>query len=268
MARDFSTSDFELARLTEAAEAANGFGLANGAEPGLVEVEEIAGGCAMFAGAGSPLTHALGIGMNGKLPEGEFDRMEEFFRSRGSASLIDLCPMADMSVVEEVMKRGYRIIEFNNLLLRRIRPDDVRFQPPPGVAISAAGESEREEWSRLLVQGFSGEVEIDEATLRLVRGLTGAGDNLMARLDDAPAGTAGMSRHGGVAMLYGDSTIVAARGHGVQQALIRHRLAGAARAGCQWAMACVIPGSGSHRNYERAGFDLFYMRVNVQRDFA
>ncbi|MBI5281788.1 MAG: GNAT family N-acetyltransferase [Candidatus Solibacter usitatus] len=268
MARDFSTSDIELARRTEAAEAANGFGLARGAEPGLVEVEQIAGGCAMFAGAGSPLTHALGIGMNGKLPAGEFDRMEEFFRSRGSASLIDLCPLADMSVVEEVMKRGYRIIEFNNLLLRRASVEDAGCQAPPDVAISAAGEAAREEWCRLLVRGFSSTVEIDEAALRLVRGLTGAGTNYLARLDSAAVATAGMSMHGGVAMLYGDTTIAAARGRGVQQALIRHRLAQAARAGCEWAMACVIPGSGSHRNYERSGFELFYMRVNVQRDFA
>jgi hypothetical protein len=30
--------------------------------------------------------------MNGPADEAEFDSMEEFFRSRGSACLIDLCP--------------------------------------------------------------------------------------------------------------------------------------------------------------------------------
>jgi hypothetical protein len=265
--QSFSSSDLSLARLMEAAEAANGFGLARGARPGLVEVEEIAGGCAMFAGVGSPLTHALGIGMNGPLPRGEFDRLEGFFRSRGSGSLIDLCPMADLSVVEQVMQRGYRIIEFNNLMLRRVQPADALFEPPPAITVSTVDEAFMPEWCRLLVRGFSGSADADEVMVDLVTGILGAGDSLCARLDGAPAGTAGLSVHGGVALLYGDSTLLEVRGRGLQQTLIRHRLASAARAGCQWAMACVVPGSGSHRNYERCGFELFYMRVNVQRDF-
>jgi hypothetical protein len=32
-------------------------------------------------------------------------------------------------------------------------------------------------------------------------------------------------------------------------------------------MTTVLPGSGSHRNYERAGFQLIYMRVNLIREF-
>jgi len=32
-------------------------------------------------------------------------------------------------------------------------------------------------------------------------------------------------------------------------------------------MVSVLPGSGSHRNYERAGFELIYMRVNLMREF-
>jgi hypothetical protein len=32
-------------------------------------------------------------------------------------------------------------------------------------------------------------------------------------------------------------------------------------------MVSVLPGSLSHRNYERAGFELIYTRVNLQREF-
>jgi GNAT superfamily N-acetyltransferase len=75
-----------------------------------------------------------------------------------------------------------------------------------------------------------------------------------------------MSIRGGVALLFGDATLPEARGRGVQQALIGHRLRLASEAGCEWAMASVLPGSGSHRNYERMGFGLAYMRVNVMRE--
>ena len=87
----------------------------------------------------------------------------------------------------------------------------------------------------------------------------------MARLGGKPAAAAGMSMEAGVALLAGDATLPASRGLGLQGLLVRERIARAARAGCDLAMACVLPGSGSHRNYERAGFQLVYMRVNVKR---
>lgn len=70
-----------------------------------------------------------------------------------------------------------------------------------------------------------------------------------------------------VATLHGDSTLIAHRNRGIQRALIQHRLMLAESNGADLAMACVIPGSASHRNYERCGFRLFYMRVNVARSF-
>lgn len=92
------------------------------------------------------------------------------------------------------------------------------------------------------------------------------GQTLLVRDDRTMAvAAAGGSIVNGVTLLFGDATLPEARGRGLQSALIRERLARAARAGCDLAMACVLPGSGSHRNYERAGFRLAYMRVNVKR---
>jgi hypothetical protein len=51
----------------------------------------------------------------------------------------------------------------------------------------------------------------------------------------------------------------------MQLALIRQRLEAAAAQGCDLATASVLPGSVSHRNYERAGFQLVYARVMVSR---
>jgi hypothetical protein len=74
-----------------------------------------------------------------------------------------------------------------------------------------------------------------------------------------------MDVHAGLATLIGDATLVPARGRGLQLALIRHRLRRAAQLGCDLASASVVPGSISHRNYERAGFHFVYARVKVSR---
>ena len=67
----------------------------------------------------------------------------------------------------------------------------------------------------------------------------------------------------GLATLVGDSTLLQARSHGIQLALIHCRLRQAAALGCDLASASVFPGSVSHRNYERAGFQFLYGRIMV-----
>lgn len=262
----FSTADLALARRIEAAEAANGFALARNARPGLVEVVPAMGGCAIFAGVGSPMTHALGIGMEGLTTAEEFNRMEDFFRERGSPALIDLCPLADASVSELVMNRGYRVIEFNNLLLRPMRSEDAEYLVPAPLAVTRAAEDRYADWCRLVMRGFSGVADMPDEAADVLVDLNSLGDSFFGSVDSQECGGAAMAVHDRVALLFGDSTLTEARGRGLQTALIRERLARAAAAGCEWAMACVVPGSASHRNYERCGFSLFYMRVNVQRD--
>ncbi len=212
------------------------------------------------------MTHALGIGMNGPVSADEFDRMEEFFRSRGSASLIDLCPLADPTVVEQVMGRGYHIIEFNNLMLRPVDSADADYVLPAPLGITRTADDRYAEWCRLVMRGFGGVVDMPDEAAEILMNLTSVGDTFFGEVSGEPVGAAAMAVHDRVAMLFGDSTLTQARGQGLQTALIRHRVALAARAGCDYAMACVVPGTASHRNYERCGFRLFYMRVNVQRD--
>lgn len=262
----FSTADLALARRTEAAEAANGFALVRNAQSARVEAIPAMGGCAIFAGNGSPMTHALGIGMEGPVSCEEFDRMEEFFRERGSASLIDLCPLADQTVIDQVLTRGYHVLEFNNLMLRPVRPEDADYAAPAPLGVTLASTGRYAEWCRLVMRGFAGVADMPDEAAEVLMDLNSVGDSFFGEVDGVPRGGAAMAVQQGIALLFGDSTLTEARGLGLQTALIRHRVAQAARAGCDWAMACVVPGTASHRNYERCGFHLFYMRVNVQRD--
>lgn len=249
-------SDIELARRLEAAEAVNAFSLA-GAGSG-IETDAIAGGCAMFAGVNSPMTHAMGCGMSGSVDIGEIERLERFFFDRGSDCMIDLCPMADSGLVQAVMDRGYSILEFNNLMVRPVTLGEGGWESE-SVRFEQVEEATRSQWLDIVAEGF-------QAPLAIIENIPLCGDTLMVRQEGRPVAAAGMALEANVALLFGDATVPASRGQGIQNALIRERVARAARAGCDLAVACVLPGSGSHRNYERAGFQLLYMRVNVKRD--
>jgi GNAT superfamily N-acetyltransferase len=238
----------------EAAEAANAFTLAR---KGGFDAAAIAGGCALYAGPDSPLTHALGCGLAGSVAAAEIKRLEEFFFDRDCDAMIDLCPLADGTLAQAVMDRGYAVIEFNNLLARRVTPEDGDWLQS-GLEMVEAGAATRSEWLRVLAEGFG-------APPSIVENFPLWCSVLLARRDDKTLATAALAAEDRVALLSCDTTLEDARGQGVQASLIRERLARAARAGCDLAMATVTPGSGSHRNYERAGFELIYMRVNFRK---
>jgi GNAT superfamily N-acetyltransferase len=266
MACVFSSADQNLAVRLEAAEAGNLLKMAQTATASLPDIafEPYAGGFAVFAGVGSPMTHAMGIGLRGSVAQDEMERMETFFRDRGSACFIDLCPMADISVISFLRSRPYRAIEFNNVLARRIQPDEI-FEPSPGVQLMKQGEMTR--WARVVGGGFSDPMPVSDEIVQMMVAACKATQCWFAG-DGDPVGGAAMGIHEDVAVFCGDATLAAARGKGWQSLLIRERLAAAQRQGCSLAMVSVLPGSTSHRNYERAGFQLIYMRVNLMREFS
>ena len=223
------------------------------------------------------MTHAVGIGMSAPAPPEEMEAMEAFFRSRGSACLIDLCPMADASVLAFVQNRPYRVIEFNNVLARAIHPDEA-FAPAGGVRLIA--EFEAPLWARVVSRGFAEYMPVTEETVSLMTTACKTcqcwiAEDHLANLSMPPpahnephaVAAAAMSVHNRVALFSGDASLLSARGKGWQAALIRARLAAAQSQGCDLAMVSVLPGSASHRNYDRAGFQLIYMRINLIREF-
>jgi GNAT superfamily N-acetyltransferase len=248
-------SDTALAQRIEAGEALNAAGSG--------ESIPICGGYANFAGVGSPVTHAIGLGMNGPIAAAEFDRMEEFYRSRGCSVNLDLCPHADWSLIELVGKRGYRIVECNNVLAGPVVGS-------PDSRARIAEPQEEDTWNRTLIKGFFPPSEITPAELDIGRRmfrLEGATAWLGIE-DGQPAAAAAMNNRGKLALLFADSTLENFRGRGLHLALIRARLHHAAQLGCDLATASTAPGSGSQRNYERAGFRVIYTKLNMQRDWT
>ena len=263
--QSFSSADRVLAARLEAAEAANLLAVAEAAQPAMKHVafEPVAGGVAVFAGVNSPMTHAMGIGMRGNVPEAELERMEDFFRVRGSACLIDLCTLADASVLAFVQSRPYRVLEFNNVLARRVLPDEP-FELPSGVR--AIAPQELRAWAQVIAEGFSEYMTATEEAVDLLSSSCMGAQCWLAG-QDTPTGGAAMMVQQNIAILTGDAVILQARRQGWQARLIQARLQAAQRLGCEMAITSVLPGSASHRNYEKAGFQLVYVRVNVARNW-
>jgi hypothetical protein len=246
--------DSALARRIEAGEALNS------SQCG--ESIAVAGGYATFAGVGSPLTHAIGIGMNGPVSAGEFDRMEEFFRSRGVPVNLDYCPHTDYSLLELLGARGYRVVECNNVLAGPIAGGfDAR--------VRMADPAEEPLWTRTMLRGFFGDRELNDIELDVGRRLMEMDCTTawFGVVDGKPVSAGAMNTRGKLALLFADSTLEEFRGQGFHLAVIRARLKHAASLGCDLATASTAPGSASQRNYERAGFRVVYTKLNMQRDW-
>lgn len=260
MTERFSSTNLALACRIEASHAYS----ATASTPDLA-VETIGGGWAIFHQADSPVTQAIGVGVNSPVTSADLDRLEAFFHSRGSAAIIDLCTLADPALLEMLRERAYVVREISHVLARSLDPAEDHTDPAPRITIEPMAAHEFRSWMNIVVRGFAGQDEVPEEQVEMLAASNPWPESFFGSWDGTRCGAAAMSIHEGVATLFGDATLVHARGRGLQLALIRHRLRRAALLGCDLATASVVPGSISHRNYERAGFQLLYARVMLSR---
>jgi GNAT superfamily N-acetyltransferase len=230
--------------------------------------EDVFGGTAAFAGAGSPLTHAvgLGIGLNLTAPQldQEYGRLESFFARNLVSPNLEVSTLAEFHLLDLLVTRGFKPFEWNHILWRRLRPGD--WLPPSRVDVRQSTDGEQ--WSCVVAQGFFERTEISEAEMNIGRPLfrSGGARAYTAYVDGQPAGCGALFLHEGLALFHCDSTLPAFRGHGVQAALIRRRLIDAVASGAWLATCATAPGSISQRNYERQGFSVLYARLGLLRE--
>jgi GNAT superfamily N-acetyltransferase len=237
------------------------------AAPRLAEWLEVGGGVCISFGPASPLSQALHVGMRGPVTPDDIDRLESFFATRRSPVAISLCPHADPSLLAGLSGRGYRLTHFENTLLRPLCADDW-FPQEPDVRI--AGPDERDVFCETVTRGFSEDDSASPETLATTRDLFEADHAacFLATVDSQPSAGGMLRPWEGVGMMYGDATIAAFRGRGLQGRLIRARLRKAAESGCDMAAACTLAGSQSQRNYERAGFQVAYTKAMLVKDWT
>src|SRR5687768_163529 len=106
------TVDVALARRVERAQAAQ-----NRESTPAGGVLEVAGGVALFNGPGSPFTQAIGLGLEGPVDAAALARVEAHL---GEGGQVELCSFADPSLAQLLAQRGYRVSEFQQVLVRAL----------------------------------------------------------------------------------------------------------------------------------------------------
>lgn len=231
----------------------------------------VAGGHAGFGGIDSPLTQAFGLGLDGPVTEADMIAMEEFYRGHNSPANIETCPLADPSLFKLLNERGYRPIEYSNVLVRELTGDDSRAWPDTKnkVRVRRPAKDEAESYSLVVMKSFFESTEFPPEFLNIFKSCFFAAGTFffLAEVDGVPAGGGMMSIHRGVASFGGAGTLPEFRNRGVQTALLLARIALAAESGCELAMVASSPGSGSQRNVERLGFRVVYTRTKFLREW-
>ncbi|MCC3153887.1 GNAT family N-acetyltransferase [Hymenobacter sp. BT770] len=226
----------------------------------------IAGTYACFDGPGSPLTQTFGLGLF-EVPTAEiFAQLERYFRERKSPVLHEVSPLAAPETLHLLGKRGYRPLEFTNVMYRPIEAsvDDLA---PAALRTRPITPAEVSLWAQTSARGWGAESEelgafmLDFApVLAQARGMHA----FLVEADGKAIAAGSLFIEGNVVLLAGASTVSEARGQGAQRALLTTRLNWAAHRGCTLAMMCAQPGSQSQRNAERAGFQVAYTRLKWQ----
>lgn len=234
-------------------------------------VQAIAGGHAMFAGLGSPVGHAGGLGFADAVTEADLDRLEEFYRSRGAPAQVDYCPHTDPSLLELCRKRGYVMAELNNVLARRLRRGELLPQLPAGVEIRPGSIDEAPELAAIVERCFFPDGSAPEglgglltSMFRLPGALLYVGSVNGVKV---ACGSGLILPQFGVLGLYGAGTLSEHRGRGLQTALLQYRMHAAAEAGCELAVIVTLGGTTSQRNAERLGFTVAYSKATLLRNW-
>ena len=226
----------------------------------------VGGAPVVYGGPGIPVNRAIGLGIDGPVGAFDLDAVEEFYAVVGEPCAVDLCPLADPTLVQLTAARGYRLTGFMSMLFL---PLTAEFAPPetPDIVVTRATADQRDLWLDISCRGFAGDAPPDPGLRRVLAPNFAAANAhvYFAWSEGVPVATGGMYLHAGVAELGGASTLSGYRRRGAQTALIRQRLADARALGCDLAAVLTGPGSDSQRNLQARGFQLAYTRSLLRK---
>ncbi len=228
--------------------------------------EEICGGHMVFAGLGSPIGRATGLGLDRAFTVEDVNRVEQFYRGHKAPSQVDLCPMHETSVLEMFKERGYAIAELNNVLYRKLNVEEESPPAPAGCEIRRSRREEAEAAGAIVECAFfpGGAPEAFRGLIAPFYQMDGALPfvaSVAGRL--VACGTGLVIPKHKIFALCGAGTLAEFRGRGLQTALLRARMAAAVETGCEYAAVVTQGGTTSQRNAERLGFRVAYSKVTV-----
>ena len=221
---------------------------------------------AAYLGPGSPLNALKGLGFEDD-PRATVEAAEAFFERRGAPSTVELASHAPADLLAWLSGRGYLAVEFEAILARRLghveMPRKIREGP---FELRPTGPEDAHAWGRLLSTCFVGEER--EALVAFGVAATRAPQSTAWFIlrEGEPVGCTAMRLDHEVASLGATAVLPEHRRAGAHAFALHARLCMAADWGNSWAKLEVAPGSESHRNVARAGFDAAYTRVQLRRN--
>lgn len=224
------------------------------------DVIEIGRGAARFAGADSPVTQAYGLGHLGA--EANLSALEEFYAGRAQNWELIVTPFANPEFLNQVHGRGYVPHHFETAM---VQPGtDVQIDVPYGIKVEEVDALDPL-WNRVAEAGWGELTDLPDEPGEL-SSMIQSTPNIrcyLAILNGEPAAAAGMIQSRGVCLMAGASTRPQFRGNGLQRALTQRRLHDAGMGGI--AQVVTLPGSISHRNAQRMGFQPLYSKMVFMR---
>jgi GNAT superfamily N-acetyltransferase len=268
-------ADHALSCRLEAVEAAQLAGLARTVSERLPQqgaaALSVAGGTAIYVAPHVSVSRAAGLGMSGPVTAEDVEALEHFYRSRDTEARVLVSPFAHPSLLEQLGERGFRLVDLDTTLLRRLDHSEAFPAPAGDVAVRRAGPDEAAAWVAASLQSFAppgAPVSASRAAIFEAVFTWPSTAYFFALAGGEIAGTAAVFVHGSTAHLFAASTLPAHRGRGAQGALIRARLACARDAGCDLIFTGTAAGSPSQRNMERHGFFPVYSQALMMKRFG
>jgi ribosomal protein S18 acetylase RimI-like enzyme len=230
-------------------------------------VEEVCGGHVMFAGSGSPIGHAAGLGLDRPFTAEDLDRVEGFYRRHGAPSQVDLTPLHEPALFEIFKHRGYTVSELNNVLWRPLNRLENLPSAPQGITIRTGCPEEATEFAGILARCFQEYFTPSQDFKDMLAPLfaTPHAITFVASAESKQVAVAAglvIPEHK-VLALFGAGTLPELRCRGIQAAMLSTRLRAGAEAGCDLAVVVTQGGTISQRNCERLGFRVAYSKVTL-----
>ena len=232
-------------------------------------VETFGDGLAVYGGTIMPTNRVVGLGLTQPVQAEDLDAIENFYRTHQVQIMIDFCPLADESLLTLLRNRRYYPHKAYTMMVCPITPEIIA---PLNSEIETHVAEDEQLWNLTVSQGFSGQDQIARDNINMMYSRIAyhhaAGANFIAYIDNEPvgAGASYINRTAQMVELFSGSTRVQFRRRGVQEALVRARLANAHQVGCDMAMVMTAPDTPSERNLQRLGFQVAYTKVIFTRD--
>ena len=218
-------------------------------------------GALVSFGPGRYVNRAIGVSLD-DLGDDGLDELEAFYAASGMPPSLEVASWAPASLLDRLARRGYVVSWFRNVY---IAPVDGRpVAPHPALTVREVTAETIPAWLAVRRAGFEDDEVRSDEMARAEYAVHGA-TAYLADLDGTTVGCASLTPERGVAWLGGAATVPSGRRRGVQGALVRHRLAVAAAAGCDLAVVTAMPAGASARNLARLGFTLTYCQAVMTR---